>query len=749
MRAGFYMALALVFAPVTSLLAQDDSLSRLQAGGSTGAPAIVEARATTGPIRLDGRADEPAWATADSISDFRQREPSVGAPATEPTVVKMLRDGEALYVSVRAYDSSPAAIRAAQLRRDAELGSDDNVSLIIDSFNDRRGAFLFQTNANGAMRDAQITVSENTNTNWNGIWEVAASRDSLGWSAEFRIPFGTLRFRPGSSAVGFNVARFIRRKNEETLWRSYGRTQGLQNLLYAGQLTGFGGVLRGRDVELRPYVLGRLIERSYDAAGARSGNASMGGKVGLDAKIALAPSITGDFTVNTDFAQVEADRQVVNLSRFPLFFPEKRQFFLESSGLFDFGAPGEIQPFYSRRIGLRDGVPVPILGGARIYGKSGPWAFGALDARTGDGENANDAVVRVKRDLFARSYIGAIVTQRSGPGVAGAERAAGLDASFPLVVRGRNVQPFAWVTGTSTPDSRAVSSATPMAWRVGLEYPNDLLRGFLALYSVDSAFSPTLGFVRRTGIWGSTGYIAYRPRPGVLGIRQLDLKLIPSWSVLADRKGSLTSAADWQTASFEWRFLGGELQSGDRFEVNLQRRMDAPVETFEIFRGVNVAPGRYWWTRGELQYETSAGRPLSFGSRVSWGNFYDGRNTELSLAGTWRGGGHVIMGADITRNDARLSAGRFTALQTSGRVEYSLNTRVTFLSFVQYNNEARRADFNLRFHWIPKIGDDVFVVWNSGYTTDPSAPFRFPARNSLARPLNGALVFKVVHRLAL
>ena len=205
---------------------------------------------------------------------------------------------------------------------------------------------------------------------------------------------------------------------------------------------------------------------------------------------------------------------------------------------------------------------------------------------------------------------------------------------------------------------------------------------------------------------------------------------------------------DWQTASFEWRLLGGSLQSGDDFEFNIQRFMDAPADTFEVFRDVVVAPGRYWWTRGELQYSTSAARPLSVGAQVSAGDFYGGRSTDVSLDGTWRGGGHVILGADATWTEARVPAGRFQATEAAGRIEYAFTTRSTFMAFMQYNNEDRRADFNLRLHWIPTIGDDVFVVWNTGYSTDRAGKYAFPSTRALPHPLNGALVIKVAHRFA-
>ena len=699
-------------------------------------------------MQLDVHLSDPVWALADSITELRQREPDEGALSTERTVVKLARDQTALYVGIRAYDSDVHGLRATQLRRDADLEVDDYVMLLIDSFHDRRSGFAFRTNPNGAMWDAQFTGVDDVDDNWNGIWDVAVARDSSGWSAVFRIPFRTLRFRSGGDGVfGFNVQRFIRRKNEVALWRGWGRAEGIYRLIYEGELGGFADLRRGTDLEVKPYVLGRATATDHDALGnaLRSGGAT--GKAGVDAKLAVSPTVTGDLTVNTDFAQVEVDEQVINLTRLPTFFPEKRDFFLESSSIFDFATPTRVQPFYSRRIGLGDsGQVVPMRAGGRVYGKVGPWTLGMLDVQTGKGDRANDLVVRVKHDLLDRSYIGAIGTQRIAEDGKGAERIAGLDVDLPLVVGGLNLEPSLWIMGSQTPGAKGF----PLAWRYGTDFPNDLFDNFISLYRIDAGFTPTLGFVQRTGIWETTSHIDFMPRPHLLGIRQLDLLFpIPSWDIIANESGSIFRSRDWQTATFEWRPLGGDFQSGAHFEINIQRFFDAPADTFAIFPGATVPPGRYWWTRGELQYQMSTSHPLSLGSLLSWGHFYGGRNTELDLQGDWRGGGHVILGATLSRSRVTLPSGRFTATLVTGRIEYAFNTRASFLAFAQYNNEDQRVDFNLRFHWIPKIGDDLFVVWNSGYTTDPTVPHRFPSFHTLGRPLNGAIVVKAAHRFAL
>src|SRR5262249_45732203 len=382
-----------------------------------------------------------------------------------------------------------------------------------------------------------------------------------------------------------------------------------------------------------------------------------------------------------------------------------------------------------------DGLPVPILGGARLSGKAGPWALGFLDARTGSGDEANALVLRAKHDLLERGYVGAMALQRSRPGVGGAERGAGFDVDVPLVVHGQNLVPFAWIAGTQVPGV----PGTPKAWRVATDYPNDLFDNFVSLYRIDPGFTPTLGFVRRTGIWETTGHVDFMPRPQVLGIRQLDLELL-SWDIIADRSGSLVDRRGWQAGGVAVRPLGGDFQNGDHFEINVQRFLDAPTEPFEVFRGVSIPPGRYWWTRGELQYAISPGRRFTLAPLVSFGDFYGGTNTEVDLDAAWRPGGRVILGTSIARSKVHLPQGSFTAGQTPSRAEYAPTTRTSVTLLLQTNNEERRVDMNLRFHWIPTIGDDVYVVWNSGYSTDNTARFRFPSLHALDKPLEGALV---------
>ena len=683
----------------------------------------------------------PTLALGDSITVLHQRDPIEGAVASESTIVHVSRDGDRLLIDVVAFDRSPDEIVASQLRRDADLTSDDNVTVLVDSYFDHRSAFLFSTNPYGAMWDAQLEGTS-VNADWNGIWNVRTSRGPYGWAAQFEIPLRTLRFRSEDNGVfGFNVQRVIRRKNEEALWSGWKRTEGLTQLASEGQLTSVGRLRRSRNVEITPYALAEAIEPAFNVSGERASTGAAAGKVGADAKLALSSSLTADITANTDFAQVEADDQVINLTRFPLFFPEKREFFLESSGIFDFGSPEVAQLFYTRRVGLKDGTPVPILGGARITGRLGEWTVGLLDARTGGADDANDAVIRARRDVFGRGYVGIIATSRTGPGVNTSQQTGGVDVSVPLILRGQNVVPSGFA---------AVSSGgrRPGLWSASLDYPNDLVTGFATISKVASGFSPDLGFVPQNGILRSSGKIDLQPRPDWRGIRQLGFRIIPGWQVITDERGSLFDARRWQSGLLSWHPLAVTFQSGDNVSFGIQRWLDHPPTPFEIVPGITIEPAAYWYSQGTVSFASSSARAVSGSASYSGGKFYRGRSNTEEASVSIRGTGHVRITESFTNTSAQLPEGRFDALVVSTRFEYAVTTRVNALGFVQYNNATDRADFNLRLHWIPTIGDDFYVVWNSGYATGADAAFRFPSIRSTARPLNGALIVKLTHRMA-
>ncbi|QUV77710.1 carbohydrate binding family 9 domain-containing protein [Chloracidobacterium thermophilum] len=380
-------------------------------------------------ITIDGRLDEPAWETAEVIRDFRQQEPVEGAPPTEKTECRLLYDKTCVYIGIRCFDSEPDKINARDLNRDSSFGNDDKVVVLLDTYRDGRNAYRFSVNPLGTQSDALITdEGRDFNLAWDTQWLSAATRDQEGWAAEMAIPLVSLRFRKGADTWGFNVSRIIRRKNEILLWTSWQRAFGLLRVSQAGVLTGVDGITRSRLVEIKPYVTGRLRQNVPDSLGKRF-EQGFSGAVGVEvARVGITPSVTAELTVNPDFGQAEVDQQVVNLTRFSVFFPERRDFFLENAGIFLFGRPGVNQMFFTRRIGLTDnGAPLPIDFGAKVTGKAGKWNLGFLHVETRplrevqpDGTERvavpreRFTVARVKRDLGTRSNVGAIALNRQG-----------------------------------------------------------------------------------------------------------------------------------------------------------------------------------------------------------------------------------------------------------------------------------------------------------------------------------------------
>jgi len=420
-------------------------------------PRRIHAPRISEPIKVDGRLDEPAWSRAEAADGFRMEEPHEGEPASERTEARILFDDKNLYVGVRAFDSEPARINSRELVRDASFSNDDKVEILIDTYHDRRNAFRFAVNPLGTQQDALITdEGRDVNLSWDAPWVSAGHIDQTGWTVEVAIPLTTLRYKEGQDTWGFNVARIIRRKNEENLWTSWQRSFGLERVSQAGELTGVGEIRRRRLREVKPYASGGW-RQGVPQVGGRDFDSGVQGKGGLEvAKLGLTPSLTAEFTVNPDFGLAEVDQQVVNLSRFSVFFPEKRDFFLENAGVFLFGREEANQLFFTRRIGLTDdGAPVPIDYGAKVTGKVGRYNVGFLQVQTrrvGDPAGGfgvprqQFTVARVKRDLLERSFCRRDVRQPPGRDLGGRH------AVQPRRGPRRRVQPHRPLPAQSLPD---------------------------------------------------------------------------------------------------------------------------------------------------------------------------------------------------------------------------------------------------------------------------------------------------------
>ena len=664
--------------------------------------------------RIDGRLDEPAWALAEAASGFRQREPKEGSSATEPTEVRVLYDREQLYVGVWARDREPGKVIARLLQRDSlfrasdeggtRLAADDMVVLLFDPFHDKKSGFVFATNPNGAMSDALVTDENATfNTDWQGVWRVAAERTKDGWTAEFAIPFRTLRYpsRPGDEAWGFNALRMLRRKNEESLWGAWSRGEGgLHRVSQAGHLLGLDGLpRRSLNLEVKPYGLSG-VTRERDEAGATPTESQW--DLGLDAKWEVKPGVVLDATVKPDFAQVEADDQQVNLTRFDLFFPEKREFFLENAGVFEFGTRGFFEPppfllFFSRRIGIADDGQVPVLGGVRLSGRTGKQTIGFLSILTDQafGEpRTNFGVLRVKRDLPGNGYVGLMATDRRTTSDAHSD--LGADASYWLSPR-LNVSGFFARTTTTGP------GGDDSAWRVAADYASDHLAWQAEHLVIGPEAEPESGFATRTDIRRTTAFLDYSFRPRALGLRRFSL--FGGGAYVTRTTGEPQDTNGFLGYTFEWG-------SGDRISAFYTHGFTQIDEGFDLADRLEVPPGRYDLQDFSFFGHTSPNRAVSFGASGSFSRNYGGSLATVGGEVQVSSGRHLSLTGAYRRSQAEIPSGSFTAHLPSLRLGWAFSTRLVAATFVQYNSLEKQLLVNFRLSFAYRPGSDLYLVFN-------------------------------------
>jgi len=676
-------------------------LASVPLSAQQGEPTWIAARGAIGEIQLDGRLDEDDWARATRITNFTQRELDVGAPATERTEVAILYDRDALYVGFWGYDSDPGGIRATRMERDFSWTSDDNFEFIVDPFDDDRTGYLFVTNPNGARADALIS-GRSSNRDWDGVWDVRSRITEEGWFAEIRIPFSTLRFRADTDRDwGVNFERNIRRKREQLLWQGWSRDHNLETLSQAGALRGLPGLSGVKLVEARPFgVTGAEWVDGEDTETV--------GRVGLDVSYLPTPNWKLNLAVRPDFAQVESDREEVNLTRFSLFYPEKRTFFLEGSEFFDFGVGGDVQPFYSRRIGLaEDRTAVPIDVGLRALGRQGGTTVGAMALRTAstDAEDAADfGVVRVKQDIFDESSIGLLAVGRRGGGSTNATYGVDFRYATSELFGDKEFSASFAIAQTYTSDAE---DRFGLAELVSLSYPNDLIEFTAQWARAGEDFDPRVGFVRRRGYQRWNSELAILPRPRFVPfVQQLEFKPFEvSWYRDDD-------TGDLQSFYLEVVPLSFTLRSGEELEFNLQRRADVPQEPFELFEGAEIPPGEYWNTRWALDLSTYSARPLSGSLEMSGGEFYLGTRLETSLDGRWRASKHVTFSANWDHNRIALEGERFRVDELAARIDYAFTPKLFGAIAGQWNSEDDEFIVNFRLNWIPEPGSDLFLVIN-------------------------------------
>jgi hypothetical protein len=674
--------------------------------------------------RIDGRLDDAVWAGAARVTGFIQTEPHNGEEATQTTEVYIAYTAEALLIGARLADSEPARIVATEYRRDARLDADDSFEIFLDTFHDRRNTFYFATNPVGAKRDGLINNEGSVlNWEWDGVWDVACSRGPEGWIAEFAIPFSTLRFRPGSpEGWGLNFGRLVARSREQSYWAPLDRDLGYYakwRVSEYGTLQGLTGARRGGRLQVKPYLLGGVEQDFAD----EPGDADFRRDVGLDAKVGLTATLMADYTANTDFAQVESDQQQVNLTRFPLFFPEKREFFLENAGLFQVGelVQGEWEPpstllFFSRRIGLYDDeYEVPILGGARLTGKLGRYDIGAFDIVTRstqiDEETTvpatNFAAFRIKRDLFARSSIGGLVLSKSPADEGSYNRV--IAADFNL--NPSNSTTFHGFAAKSfTPGLTGASHA--LAVDGARETDKTYLFGTYAEIGED--FNSEMGFLQRTGIRKARGAALWSPRPGWGGIRQIFLGDYHTY--ITDREGNLETQYNWMSA--EIHFNDGSVAFG-----GWNNMAEGLTEPFEIRDGVEVPIGEYRFDQATFHYRGSRSRSISVSWGVDIGGFYSGTIRSVNGGVQLRPHGRVGLSLEYFRNrvDLPVEGGRFVTNLAIMRAVFAFSPRAYIRSLFQYNDDDDKAAANVLFRYTYRPGADIFVVYNEERDTGGSA----------------------------
>jgi hypothetical protein len=688
----------------------------------------------TSEIRVDGVLDEPVWQTAPKIGDLIQREPREGERPSERTDVTLLHDANNLYIGVICYDSEPKRVIGTQMARDAMLTSDDRISIVLDTYRDQRNAFFFATNPAGALVDGLVFANGQSNNEWDAIWTVRTKRTDQGWSAEFALPFKSLSFPAGRTVWGFNFSRNIFRKLEEDRWSGARlRAQFLQ-VSEAGEITIQGDVTQGIGLDVRPFTAGRWLHTGFGSRDAVTV------KPGLDLFYNFTPSLKLSATVNTDFGETEVDARQINLTRFSLLFPEKRSFFLEDAGVFNFastggvtppgGIPatgGEVFPFFSRQVGLLAGEEVPIDFGVKLTGKVGRTDVGLLNVRTRDSPiapNKNFFVGRVRQNFFQQSYVGAIVTS-GHPALPISSTTLGADvrlATSRFLGARRNLVFNAYGLRSVNEGN----SDRDKSYGLSAQYPNDKYDAQIIVREIQENFRPALGFVQRRNVRLLRLGASYNPRPrDFLGIQQMFHDVFFTRYTRLDN--GLVESWDLYITPLDWH-----LKSGDSlhslFDINpTYERLFVP---FVIFPGVVLPPGEYQFTRWRGAFASAQKRRLTANISGSFGNYWSGRAETLRVTLGYKVPPNFVISLTTDQTFARLPQGDFIARIHSSQINYAVSPFLSFSNLIQYDNQSRNLGWQSRVRWILKPGNDVFLVFNQGWIEDPAHNYRFRTQDS-------------------
>jgi hypothetical protein len=705
------------------------------AGASASSSSAVDIRATrvaspaAQPPTLDGSLDEVVWRTAPVFSDFRMVEPTPNAAPSERTELRVLFDESNLYIGIYCAESDPSRISANTMSHDGggsssmgwgfghmpSAASDDQVRVLIDPFQDKRMAYIFFINPRGA-RGEGLASGGNSSLNWDGIWEGKSRILADGWSAEFRIPFKTISFKPDLTSWGLNVERTIARKQEKVRLSGTNRDSNFYNPMEAAAMSGIEGVKQGMGITFRPYGLG-----SVQVGHAAGGGTTWKADGGFDIYKNFTPNLVGAVSYRMDFAETEADERRINLTRFPLFFPEKRMFFLEGSEIFNFSSSVSFRPFFSRTIGLSGGNQIPVLFGAKAYGKIGNTNLAVLDVQTGEAAGlpgTNFMAARVTQDIFAQSKIGWIFTNGSPTGAH--NTLAGMDFQYSTskFISNKNLMLAAW--GAYNWNDKTEGRHHGFGFRA--DYPNDLwnVQSTYAYYG--EALDPGMGYMMRKGI--QTGYVRVgfqpRPTPGSF----LD-KFIRQFFMSASSDNYWDLVGNLETSQLQISPFGFRTESGETVSFEMSRFRDVLPYNFEVAKGVVLQAGDYRFTNFQAQFSTASHRAVMVDATYKFGHFYSGTYNDVSLGLTVKIDGYATLSFDTNLVRARLPEGNFSENVYQLKADFFLSPDLGFMNYIQYDDISRSLGWNARIRWRVSPGNEVYLVYNKGWERrwDPMSRF--------------------------
>ena len=689
--------------------------------------------AITTEIVIDGSLEEIPWRQAPTIGDLVQREPEAGAPPTERTEVTLLYDQDNLYIGIMCFDSEPGQVLASEMTRDARLNADDRVEIVLDTFRDQSNAFRFATNPAGALVDGLVFANGETNDDWDGIWIVRTLQTDEGWSAEFSIPFKSLSFSADDTVWGFNISRTIQRKLEESRWTGARLQTEFLQISEAGEITNLENLGQGVALDVRPFVSQGWRHRAAD------GKDTIVGKPGLDLFYNITPSLKMSVTANTDFGETEVDARQINLTRFSIFFPEKRSFFLQDAGVFNFATTGidppggipdtgaEIFPFFSRRIGLFGGQEVPIDLGAKLTGKVGRTEIGMLDVRTGgvSSVDANNVFVgRIKQNFLEQSYVGALFTA-GNPAAPSSSSTMGMDvrlATADFLGTDRNVV----VNAFGLKSNNEAIATNNSSYGFGVNYPNDKFMAQILWREIQEHFDPAVGFVQRNNVRMLRIGGSFNPRPNQsTGIQQMQHDVFYTKFTRLDN--GLVESSNLYVTMFDWH-----LNSGD----SLHSLFDANVtyerlfEAFEISKGVTLPAGEYRFTPWRIMFMSAQKRRLHGRIGFDFGNFWSGTARVIETALTYNLPPRFSISLNTNQTFASLPQGDFIARIISSQTNYSVSPFLSFSNLIQFDNRSENLGLQSRVRWTIEPGNEVFFVFGQGWVQDMERGYSFRRHDS-------------------